>query len=90
MVTNWCGPGRTAQGNLLVGPRIGISAPFRVARVRLTDVEGRTFEDRVHEGVVLFMSEQPVAMPMRVDLYDADGRLVGSHEWASGTSEAGA
>lgn len=52
-----------------------------VARVRLTDVEGRTFEDPVDEGVVLFMSDEPVTMPMRVDLFDADGRLVGSDEW---------
>lgn len=52
-----------------------------VSRVRLTDADGRTFEDTVEEGVVLFMSDEPVAMPMRLDLYDADGRVVGTDEW---------
>jgi hypothetical protein len=52
-----------------------------VARVRLTDADGRTFEDTVDDGVVLFLSDEPVAMPMRVDLLDASGRVVGSEEW---------
>lgn len=52
-----------------------------LARVRLTDVEGRTFDDKVDHGIVLFLSDEPVAMPMRVDLYDADGRVVGTDEW---------
>jgi hypothetical protein len=52
-----------------------------VARVRLTDAEGRAFEDTVDDGVVLFISDEPVAMPMRVHLYDAGGRVVGTDEW---------
>lgn len=52
-----------------------------VALVRLTDAEGRTFEDSVDDGVVLLMSDEPVAMPMRLDLFDADGRVVGTDEW---------
>jgi len=52
-----------------------------VARVRLTDVEGRTFEDTVDDGIVLFLSDEPVAMPMRVDLYDAESHVVGTDEW---------
>jgi hypothetical protein len=31
--------------------------------------------------VVLFISEEPVAMPMRVELYDADGGVVAIDEW---------
>lgn len=47
-----------------------------VVRVLLIDAEGRTFEGTVDDEVVLFMSEDPVAMPMRVELYDADDRVV--------------
>jgi hypothetical protein len=49
--------------------------------VRLTDSQGRTFEDTVDDGVVLFLSEEPVAMPMRVDLLDAEGCGVATDEW---------
>jgi hypothetical protein len=35
----------------------------------------------VDNGVVLFFSDQRVAMPMRVDLYDEGGRVVRSDEW---------
>lgn len=52
-----------------------------VSRVRLTDSEGSTFQDTVDDGVVLFMSDEPVAMPMRVDLFDVDGRVVAVDEW---------
>lgn len=52
-----------------------------VTRVRLTDTEGRTFEDTVDDGVVLFLSEEPVTMPMRVHLYDAGGHVVGTDDW---------
>jgi hypothetical protein len=52
-----------------------------VSRVRLTDSQGRTFEDTVDDGVVLFLSDEPVAMPMRVDLLDAKGRGVATDEW---------
>lgn len=52
-----------------------------VSRVRLTDSEGRTFEDTVDGGVFLFMSDEAVAMPMRVDLFDGEGRVVGTDEW---------
>jgi hypothetical protein len=53
----------------------------RVVRVCLTDAEGRTFDDTVDNGVVLFMWEEPVAMPMQVELYDGDGRAVATEEW---------
>jgi hypothetical protein len=52
-----------------------------VARVTLTDVDGRTFEDTVDNGVVLFFSDEPVTMPMRVRLFDPAGRVVTSEEW---------
>ena len=52
-----------------------------IARVRLTDVEGRAFEDTVENGVVLLSSDKPVAMPMRLELIDSDGRVVDTDEW---------
>jgi hypothetical protein len=56
-------------------------AGANITRVRLTDRNGRMFEDRVESGVVLFSSGEPVAMPMRLDLVDADGRIVASEDW---------
>lgn len=52
-----------------------------VVSVRLTDRQGRTFEDHVENEVVLFSSDLPVAMPMRLELIDADGGVVHSEEW---------
>lgn len=52
-----------------------------IARVRLTDVEGRAFEDTVENGVVLFFSDEPVVMPMRLELIDVEGRVVDTDEW---------
>jgi hypothetical protein len=56
-------------------------AGAEIARVRLTDVQGRTFEDTVENGGVLFSSDEPVTMPMRLDLIDAEGRIVHTEEW---------
>ena len=52
-----------------------------IARVRLTDRQGQTFEDAVEHGVVLFSSDEPVAMPMRLELIDASSKIVHSEEW---------
>jgi hypothetical protein len=52
-----------------------------VMRVRLTDRGGRMFEDTVENGVVLFSSEEPVAMPMHLELIDAEGRVIDADEW---------
>ena len=56
-------------------------AAARIARVRLTDVEGRSFEDIVENGVVLFSSDHSVAMPMRLELIDREGGVVETDEW---------
>jgi hypothetical protein len=52
-----------------------------VARVTLIDAKGRVFEDTVDDGIVLFLSDEPVAMPMRVHLYDRQGGIVATDEW---------
>jgi hypothetical protein len=49
--------------------------------VRLTDSEGNRFEGTVDDGVVLFMSDEPVAMPMRLDLLDARANVIATNEW---------
>lgn len=34
-----------------------------IARVHLTDLEGRVFEGFVENGIILFSSDEPVALP---------------------------
>jgi hypothetical protein len=52
-----------------------------VSLVRLTDARGSTLEDTVEDGVVLFLSDEPVTMPMRLDLLHVNGRVIASDEW---------
>lgn len=60
-----------------------------VRLVRLTDALGSTFEDTVDDGVVLFLSDEPVAMPMRVELLDTADRVVASDEWGFVDDDSG-
>ena len=71
---NW-GPAGFRAGGTVEDAGTGI------ARVRLTDVEGHSFEDAVENGVVLFSSDRPVAMPMRLELIDREGSVVETDEW---------
>jgi hypothetical protein len=71
---SWGPPGFRAGGTVE-------DAGAGIARVRLTDAQGLIFEDTVDDGVVLFISDRSVATPLRVDLLDADGRVVRSDEW---------
>jgi hypothetical protein len=52
-----------------------------IQRVRLIDLEGRVFEDTVENEVALFSSNEPAAMPMRLELIDSAGRVVDTDEW---------
>jgi hypothetical protein len=72
--------GNWGQRGLRAGGTVE-DAGAEITRVRLTDVEGRTFEDTVENGVVLFSSDELVTMPMRLDLIDAEGRIVHTEEW---------
>jgi len=49
---------------------------FGVTYVRLIDKTGRIMEDTVEQGLVLFISDQPLEQPVHAELYNADGRLV--------------
>jgi hypothetical protein len=71
---NWGSRGLLAGGTVEDGSQ-------DIARVRLTDSRGSSIEDTVDDGVVLFLSDEPLAMPLRVDLIDRDGRVVATDDW---------
>lgn len=52
---------------------------LHISRVRLVTMNGVTLEDTTHDGIILFLTEQAVEIPLRADLYDHTGRLVNSH-----------
>ena len=48
-----------------------------VARVRLTSANGVVLDDTIDRGVALFIADGEVAVPIRAELYDARGTLIG-------------
>ena len=52
---------------------------LNVIRVRLISENGIVLEDRVQDGLVMFVLDQWVERPLRVELYDRAENLVGSH-----------
>jgi hypothetical protein len=50
-----------------------------VERVQLIGSNGTTLEDTVDDGWVLFLTDQPVELPVQVQLYDGAGRMVNYH-----------
>lgn len=53
----------------------------RVARARLRAANGVVLEDTVDEGVVLFVTNDEVQLPLAVELLDARGEVVSQHRW---------
>lgn len=51
-----------------------------VARVRLLAKNGTVMEDTVDDHLVLFVTDQSVAIPLQVELYDSAGKLLSSHK----------
>ena len=51
-----------------------------VARVRLNAKNGTTVEDTVEDGMVLFLTDQRVDLPIEAELFTADGQLIYSHK----------
>jgi len=49
------------------------------ARVRLIAANGTTMEDTVDAGVVLFVTDQRVELPLQAELYDRSGQMIGRH-----------
>ena len=54
------------------------------ARVRLTFKNGVQLEDDVGAGHVLFHSESAAELPAQVDIFDARGQVLSSHQWPVG------
>ncbi|HEX9068442.1 MAG TPA: hypothetical protein VF807_06705 [Ktedonobacterales bacterium] len=52
-----------------------------VARVRLIAANGVTLEDTVDGGYVLFLTDELIAMPCTVELYDSAGVVMATHAW---------
>ena len=50
-----------------------------VTRVRLVSADGVILEDTVEEGMILFLADRPVDLPLSAELYDQAGRLVAHH-----------
>jgi hypothetical protein len=61
-------------GGLVQGDPTG-----EVTRVRLVSADGATLDDTVEEGVVLFLGEGPVGLPLSAELYDQAGKVVERH-----------
>jgi hypothetical protein len=53
---------------------------LNVVRVSLISDNGIVLEDTVQDGLVMFVSDQWVQGPLRVELYDASGNVVGTHQ----------
>ncbi len=51
----------------------------QVTKVRLVAKNGTEIEDTVEDGIVLFLSEQPVELPIEAEMYDGAGKLVYRH-----------
>ena len=50
-----------------------------VIRVRVLSANNIVLEDTVQDGLVLFVTDQEVRGPLRVELYDRSGNVVGTH-----------
>jgi len=50
-----------------------------VTLARLISNNGVVLEDTVENGMILFVTNQNVEMPVQVELYDGASKLVGSH-----------
>jgi hypothetical protein len=51
-----------------------------ITRVRLISKNGVELEDRVEDGLVLFLTDQYVVLPVQVELYDDKNVLVSRHK----------
>jgi hypothetical protein len=51
-----------------------------IARVRLVAKNGTVLEDNVQDGIVLFVTDARVELPLWAELYDREDKLVASHE----------
>lgn len=52
-----------------------------VTHVRLVSGNGHVLEDTIQDGLIVFTPKQGIPLPVKVELYDHAGNLVGSHPW---------
>jgi hypothetical protein len=71
-------PGGQSSG-CYFGGLVEVDSAGEVARVDLVSADGVTLDDSVEEGVVLFLGEGPVDLPLSAELYDRAGKLVAAH-----------
>lgn len=50
-----------------------------VTQVRLVAADGVILEDTVEEGMILFLAERQVSLPLSAELYDQAGKLITHH-----------
>jgi hypothetical protein len=50
-----------------------------IVRVRLVAHNGTVLEDTVQDGIVLFVTDAKVELPLQAELYDREDRLVANH-----------
>ena len=51
-----------------------------ITRVRLVSKNGVELEDTVEDGLVLFLTDQAIVLPVQVELYDDTNTLVSRHK----------
>ncbi len=56
-----------------------LDASGRVERVRLIGLNGTTLEDSVDDRWVLFLTDEPMELPIQVQLYDGIGSMLNQH-----------
>ena len=67
-----------ADGRFVGGGRVNTTT-FGVARVRLVWEDGYELEDKVENGIVLFLGARDSLEPATVEFLDQAGRVVGRH-----------
>lgn len=73
-------PGQQSSG-CYFGGFVESDPAGEIARVRLVSADGVILEDTLDEGVVLFLGERGVRLPLSTELYDQAGKLVVTASW---------
>jgi len=77
--TPWVNPGGGGWPANFFAGGVVLDNGLDAARVRLIAANGTTMEDTVDAGVVLFVTDQRVELPLQAELYDQSGQLIGRH-----------
>lgn len=75
----WANLGGSGGKQFYAGGRVEDNGQ-EVVRVRLISANGILLEDNVDDGVVLFLDDRSIRTPLQAELYDSQGKLVGTHQ----------